>query len=117
VTYTYYPAVKVESTENVPQGLKPVSSYQRFAARLKPCPFKASLSPQTAIPPTRSEVILAIADLVTFSPKQGSFYRGVSGPRCLTLMLSIFACLASQVQRYEAHDHRGSLSDQIRNQR
>src|ERR1035437_8611504 len=42
----YQPVVKVQIAENIPRGLKPVISYQAFAARLKSCPFKTRLSPR-----------------------------------------------------------------------
>src|ERR1035437_7063834 len=44
----YQPVVKVQIAENIPRGLKPVISYQAFAARLKSCPFKTRLSPRAA---------------------------------------------------------------------
>jgi hypothetical protein len=39
---------KSKLPKNIPQGLKPIVSYQAFAARLKSCPFKTRLSPQAA---------------------------------------------------------------------
>src|ERR1035437_448947 len=42
----YQPVVKFQIAENIPRGLKPVISYQAFAARLKSCPFKTRLSPR-----------------------------------------------------------------------
>ena len=39
---------KSKGPKTIPQGLKPIVSYQAFAARLKPCPFKTRLSPQAA---------------------------------------------------------------------
>src|ERR1035437_546218 len=45
----YQPVVKVQIAENIPRGLKPVISYQAFAARLKSCPFKTRLSPRAVM--------------------------------------------------------------------
>jgi len=36
-----------ELPKNIPQGLKPIVSNRAFSARLKSCPFKTGLSPQT----------------------------------------------------------------------
>jgi molybdenum cofactor cytidylyltransferase len=38
---------KSKLVQNIPQWLKPTVSYRKFTARLKPCPFKARLSPKT----------------------------------------------------------------------